>query len=130
MCVITKFGKPDLFITFTCNPQWNEIERNLKSYKTFSDCPDLVSRVFHEPLCLRKVVFGKVKGYTYVVERQKVLLILGNDNEIRASNDIDRIVSAGIQVIQTELDFFKIIKHSMIHGCCGVIKSNLSMHVK
>ena len=25
MSYVTEFGKPDLFITFTCNPKWEEI---------------------------------------------------------------------------------------------------------
>ena len=25
MSIVRKYGKPDLFITFTCNPQWEEI---------------------------------------------------------------------------------------------------------
>jgi len=25
MAIIAKFGKPDLFLTFTCNPKWREI---------------------------------------------------------------------------------------------------------
>ena len=25
MSIVRKFGKPDLFITFTCNPNWNKI---------------------------------------------------------------------------------------------------------
>jgi len=29
MSVVTKFGKPDLFITMTCNPKWKEITDNL-----------------------------------------------------------------------------------------------------
>ena len=35
MAVVRKFGKPDLFITMTCNPKWTEItaalEENQKS---------------------------------------------------------------------------------------------------
>jgi hypothetical protein len=29
MSVVRKFGKPDLFVTFTCNPHWNEIIESL-----------------------------------------------------------------------------------------------------
>ena len=29
MAVIKKYGKPDLFITFTCNPKWREAVENL-----------------------------------------------------------------------------------------------------
>ena len=29
MAIIAKYGKPDLFITFTCNPKWKEVMENL-----------------------------------------------------------------------------------------------------
>jgi len=29
IAIISKFGKPDLFITMTCNSKWREIEENL-----------------------------------------------------------------------------------------------------
>ena len=29
MAIIKKYGKPDLFITFTCNPKWRRITENL-----------------------------------------------------------------------------------------------------
>ena len=29
MAIIKKYGKPDLFITFTCNPKWRKIIKNL-----------------------------------------------------------------------------------------------------
>lgn len=30
MAIAREYGKPDLFITFTCNPKWPEIERELR----------------------------------------------------------------------------------------------------
>ena len=29
MAILKKYGKPDLFITFTCNPKWHKITENL-----------------------------------------------------------------------------------------------------
>ena len=46
MTIVKKFGKPDLFITFTCNPNWIEITRNLLLNQNYSDRVDLVTRVF------------------------------------------------------------------------------------
>lgn len=46
MTLVQDDGKPDLFITMTCNPQWPEIHDNLKPGQTAQDRPDLVSRVF------------------------------------------------------------------------------------
>lgn len=47
MTLVQKFGKPDFFITFTCNPQ-NEILKNLNSNETPLDRPDIISRVFQQ----------------------------------------------------------------------------------
>jgi len=46
MVIVRRYGKPDLFITFTCNPPWREIEEQLLSGQTPSDRPDLTARVF------------------------------------------------------------------------------------
>ena len=50
MAIVTKFGKPDLFITFTCNPNWREINENIQPYEKASDRPDVVVRVFKQKL--------------------------------------------------------------------------------
>ena len=47
MAVVTRFGKPDLFITFTCNPNWSEITENLKINQQPWMRHDIISRVFH-----------------------------------------------------------------------------------
>ena len=76
MAVVRKLGKPDLFITFTCNPQWPEISENLLSGQTPTDRPDIVTRVFHLKLreFLQDIVghiFGQVAAYMWTVEFQK-----------------------------------------------------------
>ena len=43
MSIVRKYGKPDLFITFTCNPKWKEIEEQLFSPQTASDRADLIA---------------------------------------------------------------------------------------
>jgi hypothetical protein len=69
MAISSKLGFPDLFITFTCNPNWPEIQRevskdNLKTH----DRPNIVSRVFKIKLqnlmkdLTRKHVLGRVIG--------------------------------------------------------------------
>ncbi|XP_044005604.1 uncharacterized protein LOC122850538 [Aphidius gifuensis] len=45
MAIVRKFGKPDLFITMTCNPNWREIQENLLFNQTASDRPDIVSQI-------------------------------------------------------------------------------------
>jgi len=46
MSVIRKFGKPDLFCTMTCNPQWPEILNELLPNQKACDRPDLIAKVF------------------------------------------------------------------------------------
>ncbi|XP_021979198.1 uncharacterized protein LOC110875310 [Helianthus annuus] len=46
MTLVQDDGKPDLYLTMTCNPQWPEICDNLKPGQTAQDRPDLVSRIF------------------------------------------------------------------------------------
>jgi hypothetical protein len=48
--IVRKFGKPDLFVTFTCNPLWPEIQRELLFGQTAADRPDLCARVFDKKL--------------------------------------------------------------------------------
>jgi hypothetical protein len=46
MAIVRQYGKPDLFITMTYNPKWEEIVSTLKPGEIANDRPDLVTRVF------------------------------------------------------------------------------------
>ncbi len=46
MAIIQRLKKPDLFVTFTCNPKWDEITNNLFKNQTAYDRPDIVAGVF------------------------------------------------------------------------------------
>jgi hypothetical protein len=46
MVIVRSKGIPDVFLTFTCNPNWEEIIAELKPNQTASDRPDLVAHVF------------------------------------------------------------------------------------
>jgi hypothetical protein len=45
MALVRKFGKPDLFITMTCNPNWLEILHELRLGEEANDRPNLTSSV-------------------------------------------------------------------------------------
>jgi hypothetical protein len=72
MAICRKFGKPFLFITMTCNPNWPEIQDNLLDDQTASDRPDLVSKVFYLKLkalqhdILDLGILGKVEAHCMV----------------------------------------------------------------
>ena len=74
MALVRRFGKPDIFLTMTCNPNWDEIKRELYPGQTPQDRPDLVVRVFRAKLqelkdkLLKKDILGKVRAHVYVVE--------------------------------------------------------------
>ena len=46
MALVQKYGKPDIFLTMTCNPMWKEIQDCLQFKERAQDRPDLLSRVF------------------------------------------------------------------------------------
>lgn len=77
MAIVSKFGKPDLFLTFTCNPKCQAITENLPDGVKVEDRPDLVARVFkrqlHELLCdiRNNHVLGRPVAMVYVIEFQK-----------------------------------------------------------
>ena len=77
MAIVTRFGKPDLFITMTSNPKWREISENLLPGQTAQNAPDLVARVFrmkHKALLAGiKVhwILGKTTAWVSVTEFQK-----------------------------------------------------------
>ena len=66
MAIVRRYGKPDLFLTVTCNPKWPEITNELHPHQTAADRPDLVARVFKLKLSAlikeitKKEIFGKV----------------------------------------------------------------------
>ena len=77
MALVQHFGRPDLFITMTCNPDWIEIQQELHPRQTPQDRPDLVTRVFIAKLqdlkdqIFKKEIFGIVVAHVFVVEFQK-----------------------------------------------------------
>ena len=72
MAVIKKYGIPDIFITFTCNPKWRETVENLSPGENAIDRPDLVCRVFKMKLkchlddIFKHGVLGKVLNHVQV----------------------------------------------------------------
>lgn len=74
MALVQRFGKPDLFITMTCNPQWEEITRELEPGQSPQDRPDLVAWVFKakledlKDLLFKRKLFGEVVAHVHVIE--------------------------------------------------------------
>lgn len=76
MAIVRKYGKPDLFITFTCNPKWPETVDNIPSWLKANNRPDLVVRVIQAKLkqlfrdIIVNSVFGNIDAYMYTIEFQ------------------------------------------------------------
>ena len=72
-----RYGHPHGFATMTCNPNWREIQENLKDGETALDRPELVARVFklEKQQLIRdlgiEMIFGKMIARTHSIEFQK-----------------------------------------------------------
>jgi hypothetical protein len=137
MAIVRTIGKPDLFITITCNPNWPEITNALLPGQSAQDRPDLCARVFNMKLkvilkeILNEDIFGKVIGYLHTIEFQKrglphahVLIILAQENKPQTVDDYDAIVCAEIPDKNSDPNTYETVKHSMMHGPCGYLMTN------
>ena len=73
MALVQAMGKPNPLITFTCNPDWPEIQNSLLPGQSAQARPDLTAQVFNSRLksitteIFKKGIFGKVIGRTHVI---------------------------------------------------------------
>ena len=117
MAIVREYGKPDLFITMTCNPKWPEIVNELRPGQEPQDRPDIVARVFKDKLdqlmndLVQGACFGKVVGYLYCVEFQKrglphahILLILANQDRAMTAELVDGMVVAELPPSPDDVD--------------------------
>ncbi|XP_015124926.1 uncharacterized protein LOC107046742 [Diachasma alloeum] len=132
MAIVRKYGKPDLFITMTCNPRWREIEENLGSGEQPSDRPDIAARIFDLKknylldLILINEIFGRVLAWVYVIEFQKrglphvhMLVTLSRNCRLTSPNIVDKFISAEIPDRDEQPALYNIVMKNMIHGPCG-----------
>jgi hypothetical protein len=131
MARVRKFGKLDLFVTFTYNPKWKEITYALLLGQTVKDCPKLVTRIFNLKLdTLLKDIKDSVLGNVIVkiwVEFQKrglphahILLILDEASKLRIAEDFDSMVSAEILDSIRHPEAYETVTSYMVHGPCGL----------
>ncbi|GBC08228.1 hypothetical protein RclHR1_00080005 [Rhizophagus clarus] len=137
MAIVGYYGKPDLSITFTCNPKWPEVIKELLPHQIAADRPDLTARVFHmklqellKDLCINHW-FGRVIAHVYVVEFQKrglphahILLILAPEDKIHSVEEYNSIVSAEIPDPTIYPLAHETVANFMMHGLCETL--NLS----
>ncbi|KAK7101715.1 hypothetical protein V1264_020052 [Littorina saxatilis] len=134
MAIVSKYGKPDLFLTYTCNPRCKDICDALLPGQQAHDHPDIVARVFKQHLAelisdiTKRHVLGKPVAYVYVIEFQKrglphchLLIILDENSKLKVAADIDTLISAEIPDPHEDPVLFEIVKSTMIHGPCGAL---------
>ena len=131
MAICRKFGKPTLFITMTCNPDWTEIKDALFPGESAFDRPDITTRVFKlkNDLLLdfveKKEIFGKVIAFVGTQEQQKrkglhhTHTLITLESVPRNPEDIDKLISAEIPDKEVNPKLYDIIVKNNIHGPCG-----------
>jgi hypothetical protein len=118
MSIVRKYGKLDIFLTMTCNP-------------------DLVARVFRAKLeelkrrLLKKGILGKVKAYMHVLEFQKrglphahFLLIMKRKYKLTCPDQYDLLISTEFPNKKKYPELYKMVTKHIMHGPCGLLNPN------
>jgi hypothetical protein len=142
MGVVRKFGKPDLFITMTCNSNGKEVQDGLEHIKRFSRLKtrpsvayrnDVVVRVFYMKLhqLLEDISsgkeFGRTRYFSVVVEFQKrglphAHITIGLANRVEHPAHIDGFVSAEMPDKEKQPRLYDTIQRHNIHKCGPLCK--------
>ena len=126
MFIVNRYGKPNLFITMTCNLNLKEISENLEHYETAIDRPDIVVKVLHQEaqefkeLVMKGRVLRKCIAYTYVIEFQKgglpqmnLLLFLDRNDKINTSEKVDELISVEIPNEDIYIHIYMMLCHGL-----------------
>ena len=137
MAIVRHYGKPDLFVTMTCNPNWPEIQNSLNPGETAAERPDLCARVFHQKYkqllddLTNKNVMGVNLAHCLTIEFQKrglphchILLILAAEDKPKTPEKIDKLVCAEIPNRADNPMLHDIIVANNLHGPCGDLNRN------
>ncbi|KAK1394686.1 hypothetical protein POM88_013742 [Heracleum sosnowskyi] len=134
IAVCKEYGHPDIFITFTCNPKWVEIQRAVAAAgsQDASVRPDLVARVFKIKLdammadLTKQNVLGRVLAVVYTIEFQKrglphahIVLWMAEGDKLMSTDDIDTIISAELPDKEIDAVGYEAVSQFMMHDPCG-----------
>ncbi|XP_024312150.1 uncharacterized protein LOC100833043 isoform X2 [Brachypodium distachyon] len=137
MAIVHRWGKPDYFITMTCNPYWEEITTELLPGQLPQDRPDLVARVYRAKqrhlmdLLTKQKHFGEVAAYVHVTEFQKrglphehILLIMKARSKLNTPDDYDKVISAQIPDKDKYPVLHDLVIRHMLHGPCDELRKS------
>jgi hypothetical protein len=135
MVLVRVLGKPDLFVTMTCNPTWPEILDELEPGQSPPDRPDIVVRIFELKLkalmdeITKKNVMGETIAFCYTIEFQKrglphAHILLWLKDKVNDCDLVDKIVCAEIPDLERQPQLYAAVAKHMMHGPCGLDNPN------
>lgn len=129
MAMVRTFGKPDLFITFTANPSWPEIVRELNG-QPYTSRPDICVRVFHLKLksFLKDLIegqyLGKIISHIRVIEFQMrglphchLIITFDEADKVTTPEQVDQIIWAEIPDPVRFPELHDFVVKNMRHTC-------------
>ncbi|CAN1327045.1 ATP-dependent DNA helicase pif1 [Linum perenne] len=140
-------GYPDLFLTFTCNSQWPEIQLMVdlvtSTGRKDPNRADIIARVFKlklnkllEEITVKKI-FGRTTAHVEVVEFQKrglphvhMLIFLAEEDKLNSASNIDSVIQAEIPDRYSDPKCYEAVTKFMIHGPCGSLNPTSSCTVE
>jgi len=134
MTYVRHYGRPNLFITFTCNSKWTEITQELFKGQKPNHRHDIIACVFRLKLnklmviLTKQQVLGPVRCYMYSIEWQKrglphAHILLWLREKIPPSN-IDSYICAEIPDPHQDPQLYEIVTSHMVHGPCGSLNQS------
>ncbi|GAA0187494.1 hypothetical protein LIER_34782 [Lithospermum erythrorhizon] len=132
MALLQEYGRPAIFLTMTCNPNWPEIKERLQPGEEAYNRPDILARVFKAKLSILNdkimsgEIFGEVGSAIHVIEFQKrglphahFLIILKPAFKYLTAEAYNRVVSAELPDQTTNSYLYSLVVKHMMHGPCG-----------
>ncbi|CAN1799650.1 ATP-dependent DNA helicase PIF1 [Linum perenne] len=136
VAICRTLGYPDLFITFTCNTKWPEVQFMTdlvrRTEKNDPNRADVLARVFKVKLnqlmleIKTKAIFGTTIAFVHTTEFQKrglphahMLVFLSAEDKIHCASQIDSVISAEIPDSSTDPECYDAVSRFMFHGPCG-----------
>ena len=113
MAIVLKYGKPDLFLTNTCNPKICEIIENLCNNASWLclqsiQAPSWETPLWHQGLSCSWCACCSCSCYWVSKERfaSHILIILAGEDKLRERHDIEGLISAEIPDEEVDLELW------------------------